>query len=282
MAKKKKNPITFGDKVLMGCSVFGGFLTLCAVLPFAPWRFAKQNAYMGGRFGSFRKYTLFTMGNQFGQQVSLMTYRRNICQKAKMMNTPNPMDMLIAKTMSLGGGGALGGCSAWAACKAHANARCDAYFTMGMLGIIVAILNAVGVVAGFSVPVLISSEPVGKKTKKKEQQKAHRFNTMLCSMAALTLPFIMSTVWVSMSHITYTGLKTTGFYPYPAAYLGMYFTYLGSVITGVGTVLAVKRYKDFQVEGPEEEAEEDIYEGAAGDLPAEADILMPGFLPPAK
>jgi len=288
MAKKKPEPKSSKDMAMNVFSVGGGLVLLLTIMPFVPWRYARINNHLGSRFVSDRKYTLFTLGNNFGQGVSWLKMRRDMCMKMEEFNRPDPIKAVLgAAAGAIGGGGAVVGCATWPACKNHVSTRCYTYATMGIVGLISMLLLLVSAVCGFLSPVMQSMEgPVTKKKKSKKKKKAlmeAQFTTMLVSIGGFVPAFLATIGWIFTSDNQFKGLQSSAYYPWPGASAGMFLAGLGCFFMFIGMILGIVRRQgadDDKEEEDEGEGEYEAYDAAAEPLPPSANVLMPGLPPP--
>lgn len=268
---KKKEPEALKDKLVTWACLLGGLLVLVTIIPNVPWRVAAASPMLTSRFSMARTYSLFSIGTNLGQPVSWMKMRGDLCKKVQEMSVLNPITALVGTVVGSipGVGGALGGCSNWAACKDHAVQRCAAYGTLAAAGMACLLLNLVGAIASFMVPVMKSMELQGKK---KKDQDAARKTTMVTTIVAFACPFVSTVTWVGLSDSTFKQLQRTAFFPYPAASAGAYLAGVGVFILFVGMFCGITRvYPLFR---PKEAQTEEEYADA---VPEEAAALLPGL-----
>jgi len=146
MGKKKSNKDVWGwtDSFLWYFQFFGVILMLISLLPMVPWRRAELSPSMGSRFPSARSIGLFTVTNQYQQNVAWFKMKSLVCRRAQEIMRPNPVSMAMtvgvgmmssASEGSLNTGGAMLGCSSWENCKAHVTSRCSTYTSIAAVGI---------------------------------------------------------------------------------------------------------------------------------------------------
>jgi len=289
MAKKKEEAKNSTSSTVMNVfSVLGGMLLLGSVMPFVPWRYALANGNLGARFVSDRKYSLFTAGNNFGQGVSWLKLRRNMCMKMEEYVRPDPLKALAGiVSAKVGAGGALLGCIGWEACKSHVATRCYTYATIGILGIFCMLCNLTSAVLGFLSPVMQNMEPVQKKKniskKKKKALVSAQYATMMISIAGFILAFFSTCAWIGVTGMQFKNLQATGYYPWPGANAGMGVAGLGCFCMFIGMICGITRRKgedDFKKEEEGGDAENEEYDAAEGPAPELAGNPLFGGLPP--
>lgn len=272
MAKKsKKAEEPMQDKLLRGFSIVGALLSLPLVVPQLPWRKAAMDSNLGSRFTTERVMSPFTVSNHMQQGITWLRLSTEMCNKMKQLSMPNPTAALIGSAASLfGAGGSITGCAGWTLCKSHAAARCSAYRTLAFGGIFCLLLILVGSCCSMITVVFLSME--GTKKKKKEKEEAAQ-KTMASSIASFVLVFMGVTAWLFLSDTTFKGLKTTGYYPYPGAYIGLYMGALGIFVLFFPMYLGITRiYPNplFKSKGAAKEEEEEYVTDMYG-----RDMLLP-------
>jgi len=293
MAKKKKEAMSTKDMAMNIFSVGGGLILLVCLMPFVPWRYALMNGNLGARFVTDRKYSLFTLGNNFGQGVSWLKMRRDMCMKMEEFNRIDPLKAIIGvATQAVGTGGTIGGCQTWQNCKNSVNTRCYTYMTMGIAGILCMLLILLSAICGFLAPVMQSMEMSGSKKKKSKKKKKEfkeaQFLTMLVSIGGFVPGFFGVIIWIFLSDNQFKALQSTGYYPYPAASGGYFMALGGAFLMFIGMLFGIFRRK-----GDEEEKEEEADGGGEGEdydaagnpemlanPPGGANVLMGGLPPP--
>lgn len=266
MGKKKSNKDVWGwtDSFLWYFQFFGVILMLISLLPMVPWRRAELSPSMGSRFPSARSIGLFTVTNQYQQNVAWFKMKSLVCRRAQEIMRPNPVSMAMtvgvgmmssASEGSLNTGGAMLGCSSWENCKAHVTSRCSTYTSIAAVGIGSFILILFGMISAIMSIVFLHTERRLQKVKQKKKEAA-QWNTALASIFACLLPLFGVVVWVFSTQELFKGLKTTGYYPYPGANVGMYLSLVAVVFFAISMILGIRRqdiYKSVEDDDDEDE-----------------------------
>jgi len=151
-------------------------------------------------------------------------------------------------------GGAFLGCGSWENCKAHVTSRCSTYTSVAAVGIGSFILILFGMISAAMSIVFLHTERKLKNVKQKKKEAA-QWNTALASIFACLLPLLGVVVWVFTTQELFKGLKTTGYYPYPGAFVGMYLSLVAVVFFAISMILGIRRQDMYQASGDDDEDE---------------------------
>lgn len=227
-----------GALTLLACIV-GGSGSL-------PWRQAAAPIGREGQFNVSRNMGPFTLSNQYGQATSWFTMSRLVCDRSAFYETQDEVTQSIGEgaefvaTKSSGHlpkGGAGLGCQWWPECKAHVKARCEAYKSIGGLGIVAFISILIGILSALLVHFMLNAE---RYVKSKDKLHAKR-NTALASMFAFGFPCVGVCLWVFSTERHFKELQTTGAYPYPAVGPGINAACFALGLLGLAMAIGIGR-----------------------------------------
>jgi len=263
---EKKKPETWLEFFLRWLSVLGAVLVLASLVPAIPWRRAAIAPGFGPRFGMDRRMSMLFVSNHISQDISWSTMMKNMCMKSKEFSAPDPISALTTLAASKLGANTLGGCGSWKECKDHTIERCTAYTTIAYIGLGAFGLNIIGIIlaAGTVMTQMMEGMAGSKKTKKKkkeEEKEEAKFYPMCCSIACYATTQLGHMLWMFTTQVTFKGLQSRAYYPYPAASAGAYLNGFGvfflflAMFCGVNRLFPMPCFRESEPEKPENEEE---------------------------
>lgn len=244
MAKKikKKVLMSWKDVIARWTYAFSVLIGLSILVPLMPWRSAATEPVYHARYSQARYVSLYSMTDKMGAFQPYTVYKREMCMLMNTWMVPNLMTAVAggvaAATFADKGfsPAVVLGCEYWQLCKNHVTQRCNGYITLMWVGFVVMVLILVSMGMSIAVPCLISSDLNMKANGKKQIKKkdAAMQTTMIASIIAMMASLAAILIYQFTTDMAFKNLKSGAFYPYPAAFVGMYLCWgmVGVQMTG--------------------------------------------------
>lgn len=237
------------DAATKNLSIAGAVILFPTLIPHMPWRIGRMDPNLGPRFKESRWYSPFWATNPMKQGTSWFKLRGDVCRMVMSMTQPSPMNLLASVATTVTGvGGSVGGCFAWQACKDNAVARCQQYTYIGVVGILAIILVIVSLCCSIAVPMMMGGEEAARKKAKRKRKKPEddeeedpKQFTKQVAIVAFATSFAAVVLWLGVTNMGFKAIKSTGYYPWPAMWIGSYLALLASFLQGLAMYCSIKR-----------------------------------------
>lgn len=275
---KKGQPLTWKDSITKNLSIAGVIIQLLLLIPHIPWRLVKTDPNYGSRFAVSRQFSPFWATNGLRQGVSWMKLQKDTCAQVKSYNSPNPIGLLVSVAATASKtSGSVGGCMAWQSCKKNAATRCYEYTRFAIFGVMVMTLQLASVIASICVVVYMGMEvPVKKKKKKEEEQRQEAMQkTQIAAITAFVSSFVAVLMYVGVTDIGFKNIKSTGYYPWPALFIGGYMALFGVFLQFIAMLTGIWRCMPQREEEQEDEQPEYMGVPPMGAMPPYDPMMGP-------